>query len=178
MGALTVNLPGRRAVFVREYLIDFNATQAAIRAGYSVRTGKAQGSRLLTNADVAAAIAEAQADRAAHLGIDADWVLRRLRDLSDRCAQAVPVIDKSGQETGMYVFNASGAIRAAELVGKHLGMFRERVELTGKDGGAIRAETCDAVADARLAAVVARVAAAAEYTGVQQLKNEGSQEAH
>ena len=90
----------------------------------------------------------------------------------------MPVIDKSGQETGMYVFNASGAIRAAELVGKHLGMFRERVELTGKDGGAIRAETCDAVADARLAAVVARVAAAAEYTGVQQLKNEGSQEAH
>src|SRR3546814_11679655 len=44
--------------FAEEYLVDLNATQAAIRAGYSVRTAKQQGARLLTNADVAAAITE------------------------------------------------------------------------------------------------------------------------
>lgn len=45
--------------FVAEYLIDLNATQAAIHAGYSERTAKQQGSRLLTNADVSAAVEEA-----------------------------------------------------------------------------------------------------------------------
>ena len=50
-------LPAKHAKFVAEYLIDLNATQAAIRAGYSPKTAKQQGSRLLTNADVASAIA-------------------------------------------------------------------------------------------------------------------------
>lgn len=64
--------------FVEEYLIDLNATQAAIRAGYSAKTAKQQGQRLLTNADVQAAVAEAQAARSEKTGIDAAWVLARL----------------------------------------------------------------------------------------------------
>jgi hypothetical protein len=46
--------------FVEEFLIDLNATQAAIRAGYSEKTAKSQGQRLLTNVDIAAAFARAQ----------------------------------------------------------------------------------------------------------------------
>lgn len=70
-------LTGRQQVFVREYLMDLNATQAAIRAGYSERTAEQQGSRLLKNVEVAAAITAAQAERAERTEIAADQVLRR-----------------------------------------------------------------------------------------------------
>ena len=64
--------------FVEEYLVDLNATQAAIRAGYSVRTAKSQGQRLLTNVDVAAAITKAQEKRSTRTGITQDRVLAEL----------------------------------------------------------------------------------------------------
>lgn len=64
--------------FVAEYLIDLNATQAAIRAGYSAKTAEQQGPRLLGNVGVAAAISHAKKERIARLEIDADWVLKRL----------------------------------------------------------------------------------------------------
>jgi phage terminase small subunit len=53
---MTAKLTAKQARFVEEYLCDLNATQAAIRAGYSPKTATVQGSRLLTNAKVAAAI--------------------------------------------------------------------------------------------------------------------------
>lgn len=73
-------LTPRQAMFVREYLVDLNSTQAAIRAGYSERTAKQQGSRLLTNDDVQAAIAEAMKARATAVDISAEEVLRMLAD--------------------------------------------------------------------------------------------------
>ena len=48
--------------FVEEYLIDLNATQAAIRAGYSAKTAEAQGSRLLSNVNVSALVADKHVD--------------------------------------------------------------------------------------------------------------------
>lgn len=70
----------KQEAFVREYLIDLNATQAAIRAGYSERTANEQGARLLANASVRSHIEQAKAKRATRTEIDADWVLRRLAD--------------------------------------------------------------------------------------------------
>lgn len=64
--------------FVAEYLIDLNSTQAAIRAGYSAKTAKQQGSRLLTNADVQAAVVKAQTKRAERTEITQDRVLAEL----------------------------------------------------------------------------------------------------
>ncbi|HDR9052662.1 TPA: terminase small subunit [Burkholderia vietnamiensis] len=64
--------------FVDEYLVDLNATQAAIRAGYSKRTAKQQGARLLTNVDVAAAVTERKRSRAERVQIDADEVLAKV----------------------------------------------------------------------------------------------------
>jgi phage terminase small subunit len=58
--------------FVAEYLIDLNATQAAIRAGYSARVANREGSRLLSNADISAAIAEAQRAQNQRLLLTAD----------------------------------------------------------------------------------------------------------
>ena len=98
----------KQATFVREYLVDLNATQAAIRAGYSRKTAKVQGSRLLTNADVAAAVESGIAARAARVEVKADSVLRDVERLSLKAEAA-----------GEY----SAALRGRELQGKHLGLF-------------------------------------------------------
>lgn len=71
-------LTPRQDAFVREYLIDLNATQAAIRAGYSAKTAKVQGARLLTNVDIADAIVAGQSTRSERTEITADRVLREL----------------------------------------------------------------------------------------------------
>jgi phage terminase small subunit len=74
-------LTPKQEAFVREYLIDLNATQAAIRAGYSAKSAEVQGSRLLSNAKVAAAVAAAQKERSEKTGIDAAYVLNRLVEI-------------------------------------------------------------------------------------------------
>lgn len=75
-------LTAKQARFVEEYLIDLNATQAAIRAGYSEKTAKSQGQRLLTNVDVAAAIAKAQERRSVRTGITQERVLNELAKIA------------------------------------------------------------------------------------------------
>lgn len=138
-------LTARQQMFIKEYLVDLNATQAAIRAGYSSRTANEQGARLLANVSVKAAIEEGMNKRADQLGLDAYWVLKRLKDISDRCMQAKPLMEFDrveremvhvvDEETGeyLYIFESGGATRAAELIGKHIGMFKERVDLTTGD---------------------------------------------
>ncbi|MCK6203938.1 terminase small subunit [Bacillus infantis] len=122
--------------FAQEYIIDLNATQAAIRAGYSAKTANEQGSRLLANVKVRARIEELQSDRAEKLELDAEWVLKRLMQISDRCMTTEPVMEfdyesKQLVETGEYKFDSTGANKATELIGKHLGMFKDKLELTG-----------------------------------------------
>lgn len=77
MAALTP----KQALFVQEYLIDLNATQAAIRAGYSKRTAEDIGRQLLRKTPVAAAIAEAQKARAEKCEVNAAYVLNRLVEI-------------------------------------------------------------------------------------------------
>ena len=127
--ARTQALTARQARFVEEYLLDGNGTQAAIRAGYSVRSAKQHGSRVLLTPQVQMALAERRAVVSARCELDAAWVLDRLREVTERCLQAVPVRDRLGQETGEWRFDAGGATRALALLGKHLGMFSERVDV-------------------------------------------------
>jgi phage terminase small subunit len=68
--------------FLAEYLRDANATQAAVRAGYSARTAHVQGWRLLKNVEVARALKEAQGARAHRLQLDADEFLGELRRIA------------------------------------------------------------------------------------------------
>ncbi|WP_288384610.1 terminase small subunit [uncultured Acinetobacter sp.] len=72
------SLTAKQARFVEEYLIDLNATQAAIRAGYSEATARSIGAENLTKPDILEAIIEAQAKRSERTKIDADYVLQRL----------------------------------------------------------------------------------------------------
>jgi phage terminase small subunit len=102
--------------FVAEYLKDLNATQAAIRCGYSERTAKQQGSRLLTNADIAAAVAAGQERLAGKLELTAEKVLKDLEEVRTKAL-------------GENQF--APAVRAIELQGKHLGMFVEKHEHSG-----------------------------------------------
>lgn len=71
-------LTDKRRRFVEEYLVDLNATQAAVRSGYSERTANEQGARLLANASVAEAIAAAQAKRSVRTQITADRALEEV----------------------------------------------------------------------------------------------------
>ncbi|RSV15668.1 terminase small subunit [Sphingomonas sp. ABOLF] len=113
--------------FVEEYLIDLNATQAAIRAGYAPDSADVEGCRLLGNAKVAQAIAGLKAERSERTKIDADYVLTQAVKLHERCMQEVePVLGAFGvqvkdeQGRNVFKFNAAGAAKALELVGKHV----------------------------------------------------------
>ena len=141
------NLTPKQQRFVEEYLIDLNATQAAIRAGYSEKTANEQGSRLLANVSISEAIAEAKNKRAERTEITQDYVLSNIQKVIERCMQqeAVQARDGSpllvegpeGNLACLFEFKEAGALKGLELLGKHLGMFKDKVEHTGKDGGPI-----------------------------------------
>lgn len=76
-----MSLTPKQLRFVEEYLKDLNATQAAIRAGYSAKTASSQGERLLRNAEVARAVAERMQARSEKTQIDAGYVLSRLVEI-------------------------------------------------------------------------------------------------
>ena len=84
MVATTITLTAKQERFVDEYLVDLNATQAAIRAGYLAKSAHVEGSRLLTNAKVGAAIAAAKRERSEATQIDAEYVLRKLHQIDLR----------------------------------------------------------------------------------------------
>jgi phage terminase small subunit len=139
MAALT----DKQEAFCQQYLLDLNATQAAIRAGYSEKTAQEQGSRLLSNVIVASRVRELMAGRAQRVQVDGDWVLGRLIEISDKCmeAKAVMVFDpvdkclvQKATPDGelLYEFDSSGANKATELIGKHLGFFEQHQKQKGK----------------------------------------------
>jgi phage terminase small subunit len=130
--------------FIDEYMRVPDAKAAAIAAGYGKAQAASQGSQLLNHPLVGAELAERQAKLREKAGIDAEWVVARLRLISDRCVQGEPVTDKDGNATGEWKFDAAGANKATELLGKTLGMFRDKVEVTGRDGGPLEVEVSDA----------------------------------
>lgn len=132
-------LTDKQEAFIREYLVDLNATQAAIRANYSKNTAQEQGSRLLSNVMVRARIDELLETRKQKLELDAQWVLNRLMQVANRTMKAEPVMKwdyeaRSMVETGEYMFDSRGANQALELIGKHLAMFKDKVEHSGSLG--------------------------------------------
>ena len=107
-------LTDKQKRFVEEYLCDLNATQAAIRAGYSERTANREGHRLLSKADIQAAIQDAMRARSERTELTADWVLMRLRE------------EASERRDGS---SHAARVRALELLGKHLDIFEDRFRM-------------------------------------------------
>lgn len=93
---MATGLTEKQKSFVDEYLIDLCATKAAIRAGYSKKTAKAQGCELLKNPKIKAAVARHRKARAERTGIDSDYVLHELATLADTNMLDYIKVDKNG----------------------------------------------------------------------------------
>lgn len=147
-------LKGKRKRFADEYLVDLNATQAAIRAGYSEKTAKSQGQRLLTFVDVAEYIAARQKKIADKLEVTVERIvseyarlafsdtsrvmewgpdgvrLRPSSELSEDDRRAVAEVSETTSETGgslrLKMHDKKGAL---DSLAKHLGMFKEQLSL-------------------------------------------------
>lgn len=144
----------RQKRFVEEYLIDLNGTQAAIRAGYSPRSANEQAGRLMTNASISHAIAVAQAERSKRTGINQDRVVRELAKVAfadvsrafntedgtirtdapkeDLAAiQQVKMKRMDGEKGTSYECEVklTDKTRALELLGKHLGMWKDKMDV-------------------------------------------------
>lgn len=91
-------LTAKQQIFVAEYLKDLNATQAAIRAGYSEKTAQEQSSRLLSNVMVSAAVDAATAARAEKLEITADRVLSEIASMAFWDPGELTAEDEAGED--------------------------------------------------------------------------------
>lgn len=128
------DLTPKQQRFVDEYCLDLNATQAAIRAGYSQKTATSIGSENLMKPDIAAAIQVRQHARAERSELNEAWILDHLKENVERSMVAIPVrsLDRDTKqmvETGEYVYQGNVANKALELIGRHRGMFVERSEI-------------------------------------------------
>jgi phage terminase small subunit len=148
--------------FVEEYLVDLNATQAAIRAGYSPRSANANAARMMVDASIQSAIATAMAERSERTQVTADMVLKelavldfsdvtnydiddngnvKLKDHAPRSAMRAVSSLKKKITHGEYGISYETEIKlwskpaALNMTGKHLKMFTDQVEHTGAGGG-------------------------------------------
>jgi phage terminase small subunit len=155
----TYKFTAKQKAFIREYLKDLNATQAALRAGYSERTAKRIGSENFAKPPIKQEIEKALAKRAEKTEVSAEWLLKRLaaeasadvRDLynEDGTLKSVhdwPLIWRQGLITGMHVetkrkdkgtvtkLKLSDRVKRLEMIGKHIGVqaFKEKFEHTGE----------------------------------------------
>lgn len=154
---MVLDLKPKQNCFVEEYLVDLNATQAAIRAGYSPATAGSIGSRLLKTVNVRACIDKKLAEQSIRTGVNADRVIRELAKIAfinandiigidatvkpdasrdDTAAIAsvkIKVIDGDFPSTE-HEIKLHDKNKALELLGKHLGMFTDNVHLSGDVG--------------------------------------------
>lgn len=106
----------KQEMFIKEYLVDLNATQAAIRAGYSTKTAGVIGDENLKKPEIATAIQDAMDKRSAKVGITAEKVLENI--------ERIAMLAEASEEYG-------AALKGQELLGKHLKMFTDKIETSG-----------------------------------------------
>lgn len=122
----------RMCRFAEEYVFDFNATAAAVRAGYSVRGASKSGYLLLQNEGVRAYVDYLSKNKTTNITVvDPNYVIQKVTDIIGK------------QDT-----NDGNRLRALELLARHLGMFVDRTEITGKDGGPIETQRIEEEAKA------------------------------
>ncbi len=142
---MSKKLTDKQEMFCREYLLDLNATQAAIRAGYSEKTANRTATKLLSKAVIQDLISELKSERSERVGIDADWVLKSAKRVFERCMQDEPILNSGGEPVMVktqngelacaYKFDSSGANKSLELIGKHVDVqaFKERLEIEASE---------------------------------------------
>jgi len=95
-------LTEKQKVFAMEFLKDFNATQACIRAGYSKKTARQIGSENLSKPVIAQYLQSLMDKRAEECELSAEYVLKNLKMVAERCMQTVAVRDAGGNDTGFF----------------------------------------------------------------------------
>lgn len=167
------SLNDMQRTFVDEYLVDHNATKAAIRSGYSPKSARQHGSHLLSNTYIAAAIHKAQAVRSKRTGVTAERVLRELarvafsdvtevvestrgeltfvdiKALPPRVTRAIESLsEKPGEHGTARTVKMHPKLGALKMLVDHLGLNADtvsKIELTGKDGGPVESRVTAAV---------------------------------
>lgn len=127
-------LNDRQKLFCLEYLKDLNATRAATRAGYTKKTARQVGSKLLTNLDIAAECERLFKIRQKVVDTSQEQILEDIITVKQRCMQEVaPKLEKDPDgnwiESGEFKFDATAALKACELAGRHLGMFDDKLRV-------------------------------------------------
>lgn len=137
-------LNNKQKKFVIEYLKDQNATQAAMRAGYSKHTANEQGAQLLAKLSVKAEIDKLMGCAAESALVTREYIVNGLKEVAERCLQRVPVmkfdyeekrlvqemaIEKDlvtgeTKEVGIWEFDSAGANKAFQLLGQTLDIFK------------------------------------------------------
>lgn len=138
-----VKLTDKQKRFIEEYLIDLNATQAAIRAGYSEKTAYSIGEENLKKPVIKQAIEEAQSNRSSRVQITQDDVIRMLIENIEKSSGTKQVVitqtrksedgEFVGDDVAQFVYEPSSVNKALELLGKHLGMFKDKLDVTTGD---------------------------------------------
>ena len=125
-----------REAFIAHLIADpaLSGVNAARAAGY--KSPSVSAAKLLKREDVQRAIDEEKARRAERIGITQDEVVEDLRELRDQCMARKPVeiekvVEGAPVTVNVRMFNAQGAKGAIELLGKHLGMFTDKIEHSG-----------------------------------------------
>lgn len=129
---LASGLTPEQEAYCRGRAMGMSIEESLIAAGSSISVHTARGwegqSGHNRNALVVERINElaniAQQNAILKSGLDREWVISRYMKVAERCMQAEPVLDKEGNPTGEYTFNAAGANQALRALGDTLGMFR------------------------------------------------------
>lgn len=124
------SLTTKQRRFCEEYAKDFNATQAAIRAGYSEKTAGVQGYRLLKNAQIQQEAQRLIKKDAEAIALDRQYFLKKLREVIEISTKLVPKCGFGGLEQhpdgtdAWKMVDAASAIRALDQLAKHLGLYK------------------------------------------------------
>ena len=129
--------------FAREYVLDHNGTRAAIRAGYAAgkhdSNAAARASRLLKKPEVRELIDQQEAQLAAEFGLTRDSIINRYNEIYERCMAARPVLAWDSNkheyvETGIWQFDARGAMRALGSVAVMAGVAKPSAQAQTDEG--------------------------------------------
>lgn len=136
---MSKQLTPKQEKFIDEYLVDLNATKAYMRA-YEVQneeSARRLGSKLLTNVDISMRIEERRKELSKKTQLTQEWVLQKLEECVKKSMQEEEIQkwdyeNKCMTGTGEYIYDSKGATKALELIGKHLGMYKDKLELSGE----------------------------------------------
>lgn len=113
--------------FARFLFEGIDPRSAYVKAGYKPNNGNAY--TLKEDQRIRARLTEMETDAARAAALDKSYVLAGLIDIYEKSSVKIPVLDREGKPTGEYRYDSAGAVRALELLGKHLKMFTDKIDL-------------------------------------------------